>query len=483
MNSKSAGSLKTNLVLAAVLATLSGFAYWYEFQKKGEREKASEAKTKLIALKEDQELESVKIVDKEKNIDIEMRCAESCKLSDPNAKWQITSPIAFKADEGNVGTFATTIASATIQETLPVEGDLETKLKDYGLSKESREQRKVALKFKSDPEPYTVYLGDAAAVGDNIYAYLDRPGAETKGQNNIFIIPGHVRTTIQRDLSYWRAKRIFPFAASEVRALALKNQNGRVVLNREKDGNWFLSATKPADNEAVDTFVTGLVFMNAQEYVSDNKRKDGAKFGLAGNPKYSLDVKLADGRAHSLNVHEVLENKEPKLYATLGDKDFVIELDRTHAEKFGKKEEAFRFRNLITTAEKSLIKKVQVTLNSKDRFEFQNEADAWKLASGKLDGFDPASVDQALTRIGAARVAEFLGKKPVPGGNSEVSSWKLFDKEGKLLRTFVIYGTGDKGDYYIKLSTGELGKLERGSGSAIPSKPESFQKVPSPARK
>lgn len=465
------GGMRTNLVLALVLITVASFAYWFEFRKKGELQRVEEARTKLIPLDQSKEAESVRIVDAEKGLDLEMRCKEHCGLSDPAARWDIVSPIAFKADEGNVGTFITSVTAATIQETLPLEGDIDTRLQTYGLGKVKRDQRRAVIRFKGDPQPYTIYVGDNSAVGDNTYVYVSGPGQKPDVAR---IIPAYLKTSMQRALSYWRAKRLFEFATSEVDGFTLVNPAGRAELSRDQ-GNWYLPGKRLADNEAVDTFLTGLAFMNAHEYVSDDKTKDRGRLKLPSKPKYSLSIKIAKRSDVILDVYDVLEDKAPKLYAMLGDRNFIVELDRTNAEKFGKKEEAFRFHNLVTPAEKQEIRRVRLVLG-KEKYEFQGEGAQWSLASGKIERFDPASVDQALTKVGAARVAEFLGKQPVPAGVPELSSWGLLDKDGKTLRTFAVHGDAEKGDYYVKLSTGELGKLERGSGSAIPTKAADFQK-------
>ena len=132
---------------------------------------------------------------------------------------------------------------------------------------------------------------------------------------------------------------------------------------------------------------------------------------------------------------------------------------------------------MLTPAEKQEVGAIEVVLNGHEKLGFKLDNGKWKLESGKVDGFDSNNVDAALTRVGAARAAEFLGKKPVPSGNEELSSWVLLDKSGKKLREFKVFGNLTAGDYYARLSTGELAKLKRGSGSAVPFRITDFQTV------
>src|SRR5581483_7037154 len=105
---------------------------------------------------------------------------------------------------------------------------------------------------------------------------------------------------------------------------------------------------------------------------------------------------------------------------------------------------------------------------SAGKYEFQSEDGvSWK---SKIDGFEPNSIAQALDKIAAVRITEFMGKSAIPSGNNEISEWMLKDKAGKSLSSFSLYGASEKGDYYAKLQTGELVKLERGSAAMIFSK-------------
>ncbi len=476
------GGGKTNLILAAALIVVCGFAYWLELRKTPQLKRDQENSTRLMEIDQSREVEFVKIFDRARNVDVEMRCKAHCKLSEPNAEWLITSPISFKADESNVGTFITGVMASTIQETLRLEGDIDTKLQDYGLGKVKREEQKAIIKFAKDTEPYTVYLGENAAVGENMYVYVTGPGTK---KDVVRIVPSFLKNNVDRDLSYWRSKRLFTFAASEVEGIQLKNPSGTIDLKRE-GADWFLPGKRLADNEAVDTFLTGLVFMNAQDFVSDDKQKDRAKFDIpVSRGHFSLKLKIAKSPDLTIEIYDFVKAGKPKMYGVFSDKNFIVSLERTNAERFTKKEAAFRFHNLLTAAEKQGVAQVSVKLAGKNSYSFKLEGMTWKVVSGSVDKFDPASVDRALVKVGAARVAEFLGQKPVPKGIPELSSWTLLDKEGKKLREFAQYALVGQGDYYVKLATGELAKLERGSGSAIPTRTADFQvpaPVPTPAQ-
>ncbi|MBI3543519.1 MAG: DUF4340 domain-containing protein [Deltaproteobacteria bacterium] len=473
-------SSATNLILAALLFLVCGFAYWLEIRKKPASHHEEDLKKRLVVIDDNVEAEWLKLHAPDKNVDVELKCVSHCRLSEANAEWVLTSPLSFKADASNVGTFISGVMAMTVHESLPLDGgDLENKLKEFGLDKPMREKHFASIKFKKDAEPYTVYLGDNAAVGENMYVYFTGPGVKSDA---VRIVPSYARTNVERSVSYWRSKKLFDFATSEVEGLTLKNPRGTISLAKE-GSNWHLAGGQPADNEAVDTYVTGLVFLNAYEYESDNKAKDAAKLGIKpSTPHYTLDIKVAKRSPIRFEVYDFVKDGQPKVYGVLSDKSYIVSLERTAVERFTKKAESFRFHNLLSAAEKEQIGAIKVSFAGKDKYELKLDGGTWKLVSGKIESFDAASVDQALTKLGSARVAEFLGNRPVPAATPLLSSWKLVGKDGQAVREFSAYANLGQGDYYVKLSNGELAKMERGSGSAIPTKAGDFQaQAPVPA--
>lgn len=464
---------KTNLILAALLISVCGFAYWLEVRKKPEMRKADEEKGRLLALDDTTEVESVTVVDREKNVDIELKCSANCRLNQPNSEWRIVKPISFKADEANVGTFITGLAASNVVETLPVEGDIDSKLQEFGLGKSKREETKVVLKLKKDAEPYTLFVGENAAVGENMYVYFTGPGQK---KDVVKIVPSYLKTNMQRDVSYWRSKKLFEFATSEVEGIKLQAPKGTIEVTRD-GSNWFLQPGKrPADNESVDTFITGLVFMNAQEFLSDRKDEDRSKLGIpASKPHYNLTIKVAKKPQVNVEIYDFVRDKEPKLYAVFADRPYIVQLERNHAEKFAKGEDAFRMRNLLTSTEKAELGAFTVKLGGKESYEFKNDKGKWSLVSGKIDKVSPEAIDQALTKLGSARVAEFMGKRPLPKDTPELSRWKLIAQDGKPLRELVIYGSRARNEYYVRLPSGEFAKLEATSSSVVPATAVDFQ--------
>ncbi len=494
-------AMKTNLVLAFVLFILGTFYYWYEYQKKPAEEKTEETKKKVFMVDQNAEIDSiqVKFKDKEKSYDIDFSCKENCRMSATNGKWFITNPIKFSADDANIGSLLSSFGTLTVTESVPIEGDLEANLAKFGLSKDKREQSHVTVKYKT--QTVSLYLGDDAAVDGSVYAYVEAQGL---ANDRVRMIPSYVKGYLTRTLSYWRNKKIFNFAASQIEKITLVNQNLAVQTELTKEGtDWFLPYKIPADNEVVDTFTTGIAFLNAKEFVSDNKSKDRTKFKFSSKAKYRLHLKVGASKTDSsqgpqnvtLDVYEgsaptvanekTSENAPTLLFGILADKDFIVELDKPSTDKFGKKPSEFKYKHLIYESDKKSIRRMKITFPKASTVtELKaDEAENWTYFSGNtVEKLETAQVTELIKKINGVKISEFLPMDKIPSGYAEESVWEIRDAKGKSLRSFSIYKSEKSAgsDIYLKstdrLFGGEIAKTEKLTISGLPSKPENIIK-------
>ncbi|MGE4232333.1 MAG: DUF4340 domain-containing protein [Bacteriovoracia bacterium] len=466
---KKKNPLKTNLVLAGLLVVLGSFAYWFEFKHRPKKAEVEAKSSKLFVIDENKEVESLKISHGGKQL--EFLCKQNCKVTDSRADWQILQPIQFKADEGNIESFITSVASSFVTETIDIDStkDVESSLSAFGLSSKTKDKEKVEIKLAGEAQPIIVYVGDKAAVGENTYLMTDE---------KVKLASAGFKNVLERDLNYWRSKRLFHIGASEITALELTNKYGKISLIRE-NGNWFIkegAKTEAADNEIVDTFLTGLVFMNASKYVSDNKSKDRTKFRIPSKPKFFVSFVTGEKKnstEHDIAIFETFLDKQPKLFATVKGQDYIVELDRGGIDRFSKRAEDFKFRNLLTREQKEKIQALDLTIG-KEKLSFSKQANQWKITSGKLENFEPEKVEDSIKRVFTARRGDVV--KTVPKGTKPISDWKFFDENKKLIKSISIYVKDDRGDFYLKKLDGGFFKLDRTSTLPIPMTIGFFQK-------
>lgn len=503
-------AMKTNLILAFVLFILGTFYYWYEYQKKPALDKIEETKKKIFAVDQNAEIDSIQVryQDKEKSYNIDFECKDNCKMSATNSKWFIISPIKFAADDANLGSLLSSLATLSVTESIPIEGDLEKNLEKFGLSKDKRENSRVTVKYKS--QTINLYLGDDTAVDGSVYAYVEAQGLSS---DRVRMISSYVKGYLTRSLSYWRNKKLFTFASSQIEKIILTNPNTTVPIELIKENSdWFLPYKVPADNEVIDTFTTGIAFMSAKEFVSDNKSKDRSKFKFANKAKYRVQLQVGASKTDaSLGAHKVIleiyEGSPPRLnenvtkaddvqhvptslYAILSDKDFIVELDKPSTDKFGKKLSEFKYKYLLHGKDKENIRKIKVSFRKANNFVDMKADDTgvWTIGSpsGIVD-FDSVSFNETVKKFGNIKFMEFMASDKMPAGYAEESVWELRDSKGKALRTFSVWRSEKSAgsDIYIKSSDkffgGEIVKLEKQTSSWLPSKLEALLSSKKPA--
>lgn len=475
--SKPRGASKTNLILAAVLVALALFAYWYELKQKPERQKLEDAKGKLFNFDQTREAESLSILDSIHKTKANFVCERDCKLNSPNPLWNIKQPIEARADDTAVGSFISALSNAVVSETLPLEGDIEKALAGFGLSRDMRGMKSTVIKFKDNTMHYSLYFGDVTAVGDNVYVWATGPGIDSKV---VKIIPTYIREYLKRSLSYWRNKKMFTLATSQIDRFVLKNSSGEMEFKKEK-GDWFYKDGKQADNEAIDTFLTGVVFLNAKDYVSDNKQADAAKHGVAGKPSSEVKVFTADQpNGIKLSVFDIKKGNSAKIYGTVSTSPSIVEFDKASVDKFSKKSSAFRLKALLTSADKTELAEVQLSLGkAKEKYTFTTQDHQnWTLGKTNIESFDPTSVETALQKIGTARISEFVESKQIPAGTELLSHWIFKTKQGRVIRSFEVLGSTQKGEYFAKFENGDVARLAKAAAANIPARLTDFQRLP-----
>lgn len=73
------------------------------------------------------------------------------------------------------------MTTAMINETIPVEGEKEAFLQKFGLSKEERE--KSVFCGNLEDKKFALYLGDNAAISENLYAYVEDGNSKNQSRS------------------------------------------------------------------------------------------------------------------------------------------------------------------------------------------------------------------------------------------------------------------------------------------------------------
>jgi hypothetical protein len=264
-------SLWTTLVLLLVLAGLVGYIYFVDTK----REPAgAEAKEKLFASVKAEDIEEVQV----KSAD-----GETSHLQKTDGKWQLVEPVKAAADESEVSSIATSLASLEIQRVVEESaGDLA----QYELDPPRIE---VGFKAKGQSAFQRVLIGAKTPTGGDLYA-------RAQDQKRVFLISSFLDSTFNKNTFALRDRRILAFDRAAVDGLEVTSGTSKVHLTKS-GSEWRLVAplAARADYAAVEGALERLSSTQMQGIV-DAEGRDLAKYGLV-KPTGSITVTAGSSRA------------------------------------------------------------------------------------------------------------------------------------------------------------------------------------------
>lgn len=416
------------LILAAVLFTLGGFAFWHEFKHKPQEEEREEQSKKILALGKDP-IQFVRVGNGSREITLE--CADFanklCKSGD-NSKWQIASPLRAKADDNNSNSLLSTMNTLVASDSISLKEETPEKraalLKDYGLDPASLAKDRQ-IEIDTSKGATVLYLGQTHPIGEGIFAALEKTPAGQKPSGKIddsvvYVLPSYIKTTFDRDTTYWRDKKVLPLVAHEIEGFTLKNSKGEIHGER-KNGLWTLHSKteeEQGDVEAMDNLMTGVTYLTAKDFASDNKKDARARAALKGAKQVvSMAIKKEKlDQPIVVTLFQKAAGKPPakgvvqyRVFATVSNLDPLFEVESYAKERLDKNLQDLRLSKLITPMDRFGAKRLEFsgsgfgttpwTLVSKDG---KWTSDGETVNAEKIQGF--------LDHLTAAKIQLFVTK-------------------------------------------------------------------------
>jgi hypothetical protein len=475
---------KRPLGLAVTLVVLASAAYWSEFTRKPKKEEADEQEKKVINLK-DKQIRSI-FISNGIGMDLTFNCADSpCKVGTPS-KWEIAEPLKIKGDDANINSFLSALNNMSSSDTISLKDETPEKkaalLKEYGLDPVPLSGHKDREVDVTTTEGTTaLYLGVQHPIGDGIFAAVERTTGDQKptgkiNDNSVYVLPNFIKANFEKDLTYWRNKKLFTITSHDVAKFHLKTPKLDVEGVRN-GGTWDLKTHGEeiaGDNEGIDTLLTGATYLVAKNFVADHKTDTTARNILKGakevvsfelTPAAPTPAPSATPAPAQENVTLTLYQKSDgkpekngalhmKTYATVSNLDPVFELENYAKERLDKELKDLRLSKLITAMDRFSAKNLKfegaafsqpLVLDMKDSKWIPADATSKsdidsdkiqtlldKLSSLKIKDFMPIAKAPAILKSDNSTLKMTIGD----GTNLEkhkLEFWKVVEKEGEKI--------------------------------------------------
>lgn len=402
-----------NLAIAAlVLAVLTWFLYWSERHKPADATSKLSADTPPAILKLDQNSIT--------KLELKKKDADPIVLTKSDSgNWQITAPKQLRADQSSVTSVASTLSSLNSERVVE---DKASDLQNFGL-----DQPVIEVDLTAKDKTQKLLLGSDTPAGGAVYAMLS-------GDPRLFTVASYTKTSVDKNLSDLRDKRLLPVDADKVSQIEVIQKKSDIEFGRNKDA-WQILKPKPmrADSIQVGDLVRELT--NAKMDLSNADAKQEAS-------EYAHAAPVATAKLTDESGTQQLQVRKSKdtYYAKSTAVDGAYKIDSTLGKSLEKTVDDFRDKKLFDFGYSDPGK---IELHNADKAYFLTRGtggfDDWWSNGKKMDG---ANVESVISDLRDLTATSF----PASGFSRPVISVTVVAQDGKRTEKVQI---AKSGDHYI----------------------------------
>lgn len=371
MEEVEAVNLKVTFVLMVLFMVLGTFALFDPLKVKEKKEEQGEKESLVLWLK-DQKAKAIEIQSKTGKVRFE--CAtEACEF-DGTANWKVVQPVQDTADASNVGSLASSIKSLRVVDKIELETAPDPK--EFGFDAPKAE---VKLEVQGSADPIELKIGNASAVGNNVYLLSDT------NPKTVYLVASYFGEMLEKDLFHWRNKRIFPNVESSDIAALSWSDGKKAVSAKKVDSSWKLE--KPLQAKANQIMLEGLATTMAYLPAKSIYAESLQKAKNLGKPVWKVEVRHGkEGSPEVLTLYKAPSpspNAREFVASTNRHKPLFL-LDAVPFDRFAKNIEEYRFRKLLDESLHGSSEVMELTFPKEQKTIVLKRSGAnWEYASGE----------------------------------------------------------------------------------------------------
>jgi len=427
--------LRSTIALFLVLAGLGAYIYFVTWKKPAD-DAASSKKEKVFAAVESDKIEEVRVTS---------ASGEAATVKKEGATWQLTEPVAAKADDNEVSGITSALASVEMTRVIDENA---ANLNDYGLS-----NPRIAIDFKAsgDKDYRKLLIGEKTPTGGDLFAMRG-------GEKKVFLIPAFQESTFNRTAFDLRDKTILKFERDKVDAIDLSTTSGPGPAFTKEGTDWKI--TRPlqvkADFGSVEGLVGRLQSVQMKSIVpGEPTPADLKKYGL-DKPAATVMLNTGSSRATLLLGGKAEENT---IYARDTSKPAVMTVESGLLDDIKKGADEYRRKDLFEFRAYNATR-VELTRDGKTvvfervKGQGENAQDKWRRVSPNAADVDRDKVEGFLSRLSNMRATSFVESTAKTGLDKPALSIVAKFDDGKKEERVVF---GKEGDDVFASRPGEPG--------------------------
>ena len=398
---------RSTFILLVVFVGLLGYVYFYGSKKPVDKE-AGEPKQKVFTVE----------ADKIEELQVKPAKGDRSVLKKINGAWTMVEPAQTKADESEVTSIATNLASLERQRVID---DNPTDVSQYGLATPRVE---VAFRKSGDKDLTRLFLGEKTPTGGDLYAKLPT-------EKRVFLVSSFLDGTFNRTPFDLRDKKILVFDREKTTGVEVVSKDGPVSLALA-NARWQLTTpiAALADASTVDGAIGRIQTAQMKSFVAaDVPEKDLVKYGL-DKPDVTVTVMSGSARA-SLAIGKAADGGN--LYARDLSRPMVFTVEAALATDLKKKADDYRPRDLFEFKPFSATR-IDITRGAAtvafEKAKGKDGTEKWRQV-GQIKDLDQAKLDALLSSLSSITVDKYVDAKTKTGLGTPVAVVVAKSDDGK----------------------------------------------------
>lgn len=376
--------------------------------------------------------------DKIDELTVALASGDSTTLKKDNGVWQLTQPVAAKADESEIGSITSSLSSIEI---VRVVDENPTSLNDYGLS---NPRTTVTFKAAGDKEPRTLLVGEKSPTGADLFAMR---GSDKK----VFLMSSAQETTFSKSSFDLREKVLLKFDRDKVDGVDV-TAAGKTLAVIKVGGEWKLARPVQvrADFGAIEGLVGRLQTAQMKSIVTNEATPaDLKKYGL-DKPEVTVNLNAGSARATLVVGGKAAENT---VYARDVSKAMVVTVESALLDDLKKSADDYRQRDLFEFRAYN-ADRVEITRGGQTIVFERTKAppapgaqgdaggNKWKRVSPNPADVDRDKVDALLAKLANMRATSFVESAAKTGLDKPAMTVSVKFEDGKKEERITFGQTG-----------------------------------------
>ncbi|GAB4244179.1 MAG: hypothetical protein OHK005_08940 [Candidatus Methylacidiphilales bacterium] len=364
--------------------------------------------------------------------------------------WTMESPVAYPADDSNVGTLLSDLEFAQRQGVIRREGDEDFPqlLPRFGLS-----EPRILIRISRAKKVQSVAIGSETARKGNFYALVDEGTPK-----EIVVVDSMLEGQLNQGPDFWRSRALIEFSPAEVQSV-IAREGGRESEMKRTENTW--QVVRPldltADTARATRYLNEIRQLRAERFVAE-AGADLSPFGFSP-PSGSLEISTPQGNQTILFGGPVPEDRS-LIYAQPAGHGNVVAVS-AQATGFLNLLSKVRPRNVLTWPLDQTPLSLEITVGKESFLLSRTEGPAgfWSVAQGDWQAkADPTLMNNFLSSLRGLEALEFLESKDNPNttyglSNPTATLVIKFPESAKLPENQTLrFGATRQGETYLESS-------------------------------